>query len=86
MLKNLFDKSVEECTENIDRNEKICNSTLNDYGKIYNSCAIYKLLLVIDFSIIISISIVFIYFHCYLKKYNTDVYSNTNVNTETLIC
>ena len=40
-------------------------------------------LLVIFFIISIGISSAFIYFHWYLKKYNTD--ANTNINAETLI-
>ena len=67
----------------------IYNSTLNNYEKMCDSCTIYKLLLVIFFIMSISISSQFIYFHRYLKKYNTDAYTNTNINTgvktETLI-
>ena len=38
--KRVIDKLVEECSENIDENEMIYNKTLNDYGKVYNSCTI----------------------------------------------
>ena len=65
----------------------IYNKTLNDYGKIYNSCTLYIILLVIAFSIIIGIGSVYIYFYWYLKISNTGVNNsvNTSVNTETLI-
>ena len=55
-------KLVEECSENIDENERIC-VTLNDYENICGSCAIYIVLFVIAFLIIISSA--FIYFHWY---------------------
>ena len=43
--KKLIGKLVEECSENIDGNETIYNSTLNaiplnDYGKTYNPCTV----------------------------------------------
>ena len=83
------DKLVEECSKNIDENEMIHSSTLNDYGNVCNSCTIYIVLFVIAFLITIGISSAFIYFHWYLKRSNTDVYTNTNINsgvkTETLI-
>ena len=65
--KNMIDKVVEECSENINESEVIYNSTvnaipLNDYRKI-NSCTVYIVLLIIFFIISISISSVFIYFH-----------------------
>ena len=44
----------------------IYNSFLNNYE--YSSCAIYIVLFVIFFIISISISSVFIYFTCYLKR------------------
>ena len=65
--KKLVDKLVEECSENIDGNEM----THNDYENICNSCTIYIILFVIAFLIIISISSVFIYFHWYLRRYDT---------------
>ena len=49
----------------------IYNSTLNDYKKTCNSCAVHIVLLVIFFIISISISI-FIYFHRYLKRRYTE--------------
>ena len=81
--KELISKLVEECSEDINGNEMIYNETLNDNGKICNSCTIYIILLSIAFLIIIGISSGYFYFHWYLKKDNTII--NTSVNTETLI-
>ena len=61
----LFDKLVEEWSENIDENEMIYNGTLNNYRNVCNSCTIYILLFVTAFLIIISISSAYIYFHWY---------------------
>ena len=36
--KNLGDKLVEECTENIDENEMIYNGTLHNYKNVCNFC------------------------------------------------
>ena len=66
--KRPIDELVEECSENIDGNEIIYNGTLNNYGKICNSCTVYIALLAIFFIVIISISSAFIYFHWYLKR------------------
>ena len=66
--KNLVDKLVEECSENIDGNEMIYNTTLNDYEKVCNYCTIYIVIFVIFFIISISISSAFIHFHWYLKR------------------
>ena len=66
--KKLIDKLVEECSEDIDGNEMIYNTTLNDYVNLCNSCTIYTALLVIAFLIIIGISNAFVYFHRYFKK------------------
>ena len=46
----------------------IYNNTLNDYGKISNSCTAYIVLLVIFLMISISINRIFIYFNWYLKR------------------
>ena len=55
----------------------IYNKTLNDYGKVCNSCTIYVVLLVIFLIISISISSVFIYlFSLILKK---KIYWNNNL-------
>ena len=61
--KRLIDKLVEESSENTDGNKMIYNSTLNDYRKICNSCAVYNALLAICFKVSISINSVFIHFH-----------------------
>ena len=42
--KNLTDKLVEECSENIDGSEMIYNETLNDCRKLCNTCTIYIVL------------------------------------------
>ena len=54
--KKLIDKLVEECSENIDGNKIIYNETVNDYGKVCNSCTICMVLFVIAFLITIGIS------------------------------
>ena len=54
--KKLVDKLVKECFEDVDGNERIYNETLNDYGKVCNSCIIYIVLFVIAFVIIIGIN------------------------------
>ena len=63
--KKLFDKLVEEYSENIDESEMIYNGTLNNYRNVCNSCTIYILLFVTAFLVIISISSAYIYFHWY---------------------
>ena len=55
----------------------MANLTLNEY----ESCIIYIVLIVIFFIIRISISSVFTYFYCYLRKSNTII----NPDTETII-
>ena len=71
--KKFIDKLVEGCSEDIDRNEMIHNATLNDYGRVCNSCAIYIVLLIIIFMIFMVTGSVFIYFywhtikHCFSK-------------------
>ena len=49
--KRIIDKLVEECSENIDRNEMLYNETLyviplNVYKKVYSSCVVYTVLFV----------------------------------------
>ena len=83
LRKDLVSKLVEECSENIDGNEMIYDGTVNDYGKVCNSCTIYKVLFVIDLLITIGISSAYFYFHWYLKKDNTTI--NASVNTERVI-
>ena len=83
--KKLVDKLVEECSENIDGNEKIYSGTLNDYEKVCNSCTICIVLFVTVLLIIIAISSAFIYFHWYLKKSSVNAVTNINANIETII-
>ena len=70
MYKKIFDKLVEECSENIDENKIIYNGTLN-------AIPLFIIFLIIS----INISSVFIYFHWYLKKDNIYVKFNTNIQT-----
>ena len=56
---------------------------MNDHKKVCNSCAIYIVLFVIAFLIIIGIASVFIYFYWYLKS-DTNI-TNINTGTETVI-
>ena len=79
--KRLFDKLVEERSENIKGNELIYNKTLNDYGNVCNSCTIYIVLLIIFFIYLLSISCAFISFYWYLKKDSTSI-TNINANNE----
>ena len=57
---------------------------INDYEKVFYSCALYIALFVIAFLIIIGIGSACIYFHWYLKRGNT-VVININPNTERVI-
>ena len=75
--KRLIDKLVEECSEDINGDEMIYNATLNNYRKVYSSCTIYIVLLVIFFMISISISSAFFYFYWYLKRSNPGFYTET---------
>ena len=85
--KRLIDKLVEECSENIDENELIYNSTLiiNDHKNVCDSSTVYIVLFVIFLVISISITSVFIYFHLYLKRSNTNVVTNINPRAGTVI-
>ena len=60
--KKLIDKLVEECSEDIDGNEMIYNTTLNYYEKVCSSCIIYIVLLISTLLVIIGISCAFIIF------------------------
>ena len=68
MREKLVNRLTEECSENIHGNKMIYNGSLNDYGKISNSCMVYIVLLVIFFKISVRISSVFIYFYWYLTR------------------
>ena len=67
--KVLISKLVEECCENIDRNELIYNRTVNNYGKIYNSYTVCIALFAIAFLIIIGI--INAYFYFCVNTFNT---------------
>ena len=84
--KKIVDRLVEKCSKNIDENEMIYNGTVNDYGNVCNSCIIYIVLLVIFLIISTIINSVLTYFHWYLKRSNTNIITNINFNTETVIC
>ena len=60
-------------------NETLNMILLHDYEKMCNSCTIYIALFAVSFTKNICISIVFIYFHWYLKKDNVRInfYSGT---------
>ena len=81
--KGLIDKLVEECSESIDE-KKLHSNEINDYEKIFSSCSVSIVLLVIFFILSICIVSAFIYFHWYLEKSNTGV-TNINSGTETVI-
>ena len=70
--KKLIDKLVEGCSDNIDEknllSSEITNVTLNKCKNAKKSCIIYTLLFAIFLIISVSISSVFNYFHCYLKR------------------
>ena len=52
-----------ECSEDINENEMIYNVTLNDHGKVCNSCTMYIVLLIITSITLMCIGSVFIYFY-----------------------
>ena len=80
--KKLFDKLVEECTENIDvvktDNE---NENENENKHKYNFFIVHIVLFSIIFAINIGIGIYFVYYHWYLKKYSLHVDFNTHKET-----
>ena len=51
--KRLIDNLIEECSEDINRNEMIYNATLHNYEKICKSCMLYIVLSFMTFIIII---------------------------------
>ena len=85
--KRINDKLVEECSENIYKNENLdiipldaipLNTVpLNVYKKLCNSCVVYIVLFVVFLITSICISSAFIYFYWYLKKDN--ISTNFNV-------
>ena len=73
--KKTIDKLVEECSENIDGNEMLCNETLDiisssDY-KTCDSCVVYIKLFSVFLIISISMAI-YVYFFLYLKNISTN--------------
>ena len=70
----IVDDLVKECSGNVYENEMIYNETLNDHKKVCGSCTLCIALFAIFLIINIIISSVFIYFHWYLKKDNTNAY------------
>ena len=67
---------VEECYKNIDKNEMICNETLNVSLSDYkcNSCTLYIVLFAVFLITSVIISAVFINFYWYLKYSNAQLY------------
>ena len=63
--KELVDKLVEECTENIDEVEI---ASKNEHKNKCSSCTLYIVLFSIFFTISIGIAAYFPYFYWYLKK------------------
>ena len=70
MQKKIVDELVKECSENIDGNEMIYDTTLNE--KVCNSCTIDIVLLVIFFTVNINNSSLFIYCLWYSKRRYTE--------------
>ena len=60
--KKLIVKIIGKCNEDIDGNEMVYNATLNNYRKVYNSCTLYIVFLIITFILIIGLGIVCHYF------------------------
>ena len=70
--KKIIDKSVEECSENIDGNEMLYNETLeiissSDNNKTSVFCIVYIILFSVFLIISLSMAI-YVYFFLYLKK------------------
>ena len=80
--KKLVDKLVEECNENV-KEAKITETTLweNKNKHKCSYCTLYIVLFSIIFTINIGIGTYFVYFHCYLKNYDTRVLFNTRTET-----
>ena len=71
--KRLINTLVEKCDEDIDRNKRIDNSTLHDFGlneKVCKSCMLDAILLIITcILIIIGITSAYLYFYRYVNFY-----------------
>ena len=90
--KELTDKLVKECSEDINGDEVVYNMTLNNYGKVCNSCAIYMVLLVLFFATTIAISDAFLFslviqtiFIGNSKEVNTNTIPNAYTTTRAVI-
>ena len=73
--KKIIDKLVEECSENIDRNEMVYNENLDiissSDNKTSDSCIVYLILFSVFLIISISMAI-YAYFYLYLKNKSTN--------------
>ena len=76
--KKLFDKLIEESTENIDM-IKINNENENKHK--YSFFIVYIVLFSLSFAIYIGIGIYFLYYHWYLKKDYAHCIFNTRTGT-----
>ena len=80
--KKIVDQLAEECSDEIDGNKMIYNTTVNE--NVCNSCTIYIVLLVIAFLIIIGYLFLLV-FKIRETNINTSMITNINANTETVI-
>ena len=73
--KKIFDKLVEECTENIDE-VKLAETTLfeNKNNYEYNSCKVYIALMIVVFTIFTEIPIYLVYYNWSLINNNNNIY------------
>ena len=75
--KKIASALTEEWSKNIDENEMIYNETLDAIplnAKVCSSCTIYIVLCAVFLVTSTVISIIFIYFHWYLKENITNAY------------
>ena len=72
--KIIIDKLAEECSENINGNEMLCNETLDiipsSDNKTFNSCVVYIILFSVFLIINISV-VIYVYFFLSLKNRST---------------
>ena len=63
MQKKLVDKLIDECTETIEE-VKLANITIfeNENNYKYGSCRVYIVLMIVVFTILIGITIYFVYY------------------------
>ena len=82
--KNLFDKLVEECAENIEETRLVEKTSAENENKHKcSSCIPYIVLFSIFFTVSIGIATYFAYFYWYLKK--DDAHAMLDTRTETTI-